>query len=194
MTVLDRFLNYVSFETTAGEEKPDRCSDEKMLLLADSLMQELFRLHPDSISINRFGVIDCHFKGDENKRQSLFSPIWTPLPRPPEKMCGQEWSNTKVRTLFFRKEGFFPKEFPHLRNAVGHPIVVTDGTTLLGGDDKAGIAIIMTALTDILKKEGHRPIEVILRQMKKSEQMPNMFRWSCVPVNMAIRSTVETIV
>ena len=72
MTVLDRFLNYVSFETTAGEEKPDRCSDEKMLLLADSLMQELFRLHPDSISINRFGVIDCHFKGDENKKAVAF--------------------------------------------------------------------------------------------------------------------------
>ena len=162
MTVLDRFLNYVSFETTAGEEKPDRCSDEKMLLLADSLMQELFRLHPDSISINRFGVIDCHFKGDENKKAVAFLAHMDTSPQASGKNVrarvvkyeGQDIALSEGRVLS-------EKEFPHLRNAVGHPIVVTDGTTLLGGDDKAGIAIIMTALTDILKKEGHRPIEVI---------------------------------
>lgn len=162
MTVLDRFLNYVSFETTAGEEKPDRCSDEKMLLLADSLMQELFRLHPDSISINRFGVIDCHFKGDENKKAVAFLAHMDTSPQASGK-------NVRARVVKYEGQDIVlsegrvlsEKEFPHLRNAVGHPIVVTDGTTLLGGDDKAGIAIIMTALTDILKKEGHRPIEVI---------------------------------
>lgn len=52
------------------------------------------------------------------------------------------------------------KEFPFLKNALGHDIVVTDGTTLLGGDYKAGI-VIMTALDDALKEKDHRPIEIL---------------------------------
>ena len=54
------------------------------------------------------------------------------------------------------------EEFPALKESIGHKIIVTDGNTLLGGDDKAGIAIIMTALEKILKGDiNHRPLEII---------------------------------
>ena len=162
MTVLDRFLKYVSYETTAGEEKKESCSNEKMLLLADALMEELFKLHPDEIGINRFGVIDAKFYGDESKKKVAFLAHMDTSPQASGK-------DVKARVVCYEgkdiplSEGrvLSQKEFPHLQNALGHDIIVTDGTTLLGGDDKAGIAIIMTALTDVLKEKNHRPLEII---------------------------------
>ena len=67
MTVLDRFLHYVSFETTATEERDDACSNPLILNLTNELLKELEALHPDEISVNRFGVIDAKFNGDTSK-------------------------------------------------------------------------------------------------------------------------------
>ena len=162
MNVVERFLKYVSYETTAGEEKEDRCSDDKMLLLADYLLQELNKRNPDVLSINRFGVIDCQFKGDERKKGVAFLSHMD---------TSNQASGKDVHPTLLRYEGkdivlkdgkvLSEKEFPFLKNALGHDIIVTDGTTLLGGDDKAGIAIIMTALDDALKEKDHRPIEIL---------------------------------
>lgn len=162
MTVLDRFLKYVSYETTAGEEKEDRCSDDKMLILADELLSELFKRNPDVLSINRFGVIDCQFKGDESKKGVAFLSHMDTSPQ----ASGKDVKPTIVRYEgkdIVLKDGkvLSEKEFPFLKNALGHDLVVTDGTTLLGGDDKAGIAIIMTALDEALNEKDHRPIEII---------------------------------
>ena len=162
MTVLDRFLKYVSYETTAGEERSDRCSNEKMMFLADEMMRELFGLHPDEISINRFGVIDCKFYGNPEKKKVAFLAHMDTSPQASGK-------DVKARVVTYEgkdiplSEGrvLSEKDFPHLANALNHPIVITDGTTLLGGDDKAGMAIIMTALTDVLSNKDHRPLEII---------------------------------
>jgi tripeptide aminopeptidase len=163
MTVLDRFLKYVRFDTMAGEEKNNTCSDEKMLALSQELMTELTALHPDEITINGFGVVDAKFKGDSGKPGiALLAHIDT-SPQASDK-------NVQARVLDYKggviplndKMALDPKEFASLARAVGHRVVVTDGTTLLGGDDKAGIAIIMTALTEILEgKKKHRPLEII---------------------------------
>lgn len=162
MNVVERFLKYVSYETTAGEEKEDRCSDEKMLRLSDALLQELFSLSPTSISINRYGVIDAKFAGDGEKTMVAFLAHVDTSPQA---------SGKDVRAKIVRYEGksivledgkvLSEESFPHLRNALGHEIVVTDGRTLLGGDDKAGIAIIMTALKAVLSEDGHRPLEIL---------------------------------
>lgn len=162
MTVLDRFLKYVSYETTAGEEKKDRCSDDKMLVLADELLKELFKLDPDEISINCFGVIDCKFHGDESKKKVAFLAHMDTSPQASGKDVKPSLVEYQGQDILL-SEGrvLSEKEFPHLKNALGHKIIVTDGTTLLGGDDKAGIAIIMTALTDVLSKKEHRPLEII---------------------------------
>lgn len=162
MTVLDRFLKYVSYETTALEEKPTSCSNDKMLILADELLKELFKLGPDEISVNRYGVIDAKFKGDESSPMIAFLAHMD---------TSNQASGKDVKPQIVDYDGndvklgdslvLSMRDFPSLKQAIGHKIITTDGTTLLGGDDKAGIAIIMTALNDVLKEPNHRPLEII---------------------------------
>lgn len=163
MKAEDRFLTYVSYETTAGEEKADACSNEKMLLLANHMLEELQELHPEEISINRFGIIDAKFYGSDDKPMIAFLAHMD---------TSNQASGKDVRPRIVPYEGgeielrpgmkLTPQAFPSLNGEIGHRLIVTDGTTLLGGDDKAGIAIIMEALHQI--KEGrkdHRPLEII---------------------------------
>lgn len=163
MTVLDRFLHYVSFETTATEERDDACSNPLILNLTNELLKELEALHPDEISVNRFGVIDAKFNGDTSKPAiALLAHLDT------SNACSGK--DVKPRIVDFdgsdvelqKGMTLSMEEFPALKESIGHKIIVTDGNTLLGGDDKAGIAIIMTALEKILKGDiNHRPLEII---------------------------------
>lgn len=163
MTVLERFLHYVSFETTAIEEKDDAPSNDKILNLSQNMLMELQKLNPIEISINRFGIVDAKFAGDESKDRVAFLAHMDTAPA-----CSGK--DVKPRIVEFDgsdvelKPGMYlsMKEFSALKESIGHKIIVTDGNTLLGGDDKAGIAIIMTALTDILENNiEHRPLEII---------------------------------
>lgn len=164
MTVLDRFLEYVAIESTATTEKEDRCSDPKMLVLSDRLMAELQELHPYEISINRFGIVDAKFHGTGDKPMVVFcSHVDT----------SSQASDKDVKVKIERYDGKNPivlndhmtlneEAFPELKRSIGHDVIHTDGTTLLGGDDKAGIAIIMTALNELAAgKEASRPLEII---------------------------------
>ena len=162
MTVLESFLKYVSYETTAQDERSNSCSNDKMLVLANEMLEELQALKPDEISINRFGVIDCKFHGDESKDSVAFLAHMDTSPSASDK-------DVKARIIDYKggdielKPGLIlsEKEFTSLKQGVGHKLVVTDGNTLLGGDDKAGMAIIMTSLREALKKKDHRPLEII---------------------------------
>ena len=72
MTVTERFLHYVSFETTALEEKKDGPSNPKILKLSSEMMRELQELHPSEISVNRFGIVDAKFPGVGDKPMVAF--------------------------------------------------------------------------------------------------------------------------
>ncbi|MCI1734798.1 MAG: peptidase T [Bacilli bacterium] len=163
MTVLDRFLDYVSIESTAGDVKDNACSDPKMLVLAEKLLAELQALKPAEISINQFGIVDAKFPGVGPKAEIAFLSHMDTSPQA---------SDHDVKVTITPYQGgeivlhpgmvLSPKEFPFLSRAVGHHVIHTDGNTLLGGDDKAGIAIIMTALSEILANNiAHRPLEII---------------------------------
>lgn len=163
MTVTERFLNYVAIESTAGEEKEDRCSDDKMLNLAELLLLELQALKPTEISINQFGVIDAKFPGKGDKDPIAFLSHMDTSPQASDKDVKVTIEKYEGKDLVLHPGMVLSeKEFPSLKNALGHSVIHTDGTTLLGGDDKAGIAIIMTALVEILESNiDHRSIEVI---------------------------------
>lgn len=163
MDILKRFLSYVSIESTAGDEKESTCSDEKMLVLADKLLDELQKLNPNEISINQFGVIDAKFEGNSSKPMIALLAHMDTSPSASDKdvkasVVDYKGGDIKLNDSLSLTE----KDFPTLNQAIGHQVIVTDGTTLLGGDDKAGIAIIMDALTSIIEgKENHRPLEII---------------------------------
>ncbi len=163
MTVLDRFLHYVSYETTATEEKEDSCSNPLILRLTEELLKELQALSPDEISVNRYGIIDAKFHGDSSKPGIAFLAHMDT-----SSACSGKDVHPRIVEFDGKDVTLQPgmvlsmEEFPLLKESIGHHIIVTDGNTLLGGDDKAGIAIIMTALTSILEgKKNHRPLEII---------------------------------
>lgn len=161
--LLERFYRYISYETTALEEKEDTCSNDKMWLLVEQLLQELQTLKPEEISVNRYGVIDAKFSGDPSKeRIALLAHIDTSNQASGKDVKARvvEYQGGEIALSDERK--LTPEEFPSLNHAIGHSLIVTDGTTLLGGDDKAGVAIIMTALKEILDSgEKRRPLEII---------------------------------
>ena len=163
MNLKDRFISYAKIETTAGNGNDITVSNEKILDLTDLLLTQLQELSPDKISVNQYGIINAKFYGDDKKDMVAFlahmdtSPQASGKdvkPRLIEKFDGKDIKLNNKLTIS-------TSEFTYLKNAIGHDIIVTDGNTLLGADDKAGIAIIMDCLTKILKDKNHRSIEVI---------------------------------
>jgi tripeptide aminopeptidase len=164
MTLLERFLKYVSYETTATEERPDKASNDKIYELSKEMYEELKALNPDEISMNGFGVVDAKFKGDDSKPAIAFlahmdtSNQASGKDVKPQIIKDYDGSDIRLNDELTLS----PSQFPTLLHAKGHTLITTSGDTLLGGDDKAGIAIIMTALNDILSKnEKHRSLEII---------------------------------
>ena len=163
MALKDRFIRYAKVETTAGKGKEFDVSNDKILDLSSILLDELQELKPDSISVNRCGIIDAKFYCDKQKDMVAFLAHLDTSnqasgkdvnPRVIENYNGEDIvlnDDVKIEV----------KDFPYLKNAISHTLVVTDGKTLLGADDKAGVAIIMEALIDVLKSKDHRPIEII---------------------------------
>lgn len=164
MTLLERFLKYVSYETTATIEREDKASNDKIYELSKEMYKELEALHPDEISMNKFGVVDAKFHGDESKPAiALLAHMDTSNQASGKDVKPQIIENYDGKDIRLNDELTLSKDqFPTLLHSIGHTLITTSGDTLLGGDDKAGIAIIMTALTEILEKnEKHRPLEII---------------------------------
>ena len=163
MDIVKRFLSYVEVDTRAGEAKDDGPSSSKILHLSEKLLREVQQLHPYDLSINRFGIIDAKFSGEGNKPRIAFLAHRDTSPQASD-------SNVKARIVTYEGKDIplgdgkilSEKAFPQLSSSLHHPLRVTDGTTLLGGDDKAGIAIIRDALCQrVENKLPHRPLEII---------------------------------
>lgn len=160
----ERFLNYVKYETTSDEEYENRPSNSNEYELAKLLKLELEELGVKNIFINEFATVYGYFPGDE----SLDSIYLIAHLDTSNQASGK---NVKARSVIYDgkpielSKGIFLSEsdFDSLKDKIGHELIVTDGTTLLGGDDKAGIAIIMCLLEYLHKNPDvkHCPIEVI---------------------------------
>lgn len=162
--LLEKLIRYVKVETTAGEYKKDSVSNDKILDLSKIMMDELKELHPDDLKMNKYGTVYARFNGD-NKKESV--ALLAHLDTSPDasgknvkpKVTIYNGKKIKIKNDLFLSEDLYP----WLKNAIGHEILITNGNTLLGGDDKAGIAIIMTAIEKIINENiSHRPFEVIL--------------------------------
>lgn len=161
--IVERFLKYVGYETTSYEPKENEASSYGQYVLAKELAFELEELGAKDVTINEFGTVCATFKGDlEGPSIAL--------------IAHQDTSNSasgkdiKARIVDYKGGtielstgiSLDPEEFKHLQGKEGHKLIVTDGTTLLGGDDKAGIAIIMNVVERLIEsKESHRTIRVI---------------------------------
>lgn len=150
MELKERFLKYVAVDTQSAEESETFPSTQKQWTLLNMLVEEMKALGLTEVSIDKYGYAMGTIpasKGCENAPVIGFlahvdtSPDMSGenvRPRIIENYDGGDIVLNNALTM--RVE-----EFPELKNFIGHTLIHTDGTTLLGADDKAGVAEIMSA-------------------------------------------------
>lgn len=164
MNIIDRFLKYVSFDTTSTEPKEDKASSPNQYLLAEEIKKELEELGGEDIYINKFGTVYGYFPGDiEGDPIVLIAHMDTSNAAKGSDIKPRIIKNYDGKDIELSKETTMKVEdFPSLLNSKGHEIIVTDGTTLLGADDKAGIAIAMDVVNHFITNNiSHKSIEVV---------------------------------
>ncbi|MBE6529039.1 MAG: peptidase T [Ruminococcaceae bacterium] len=154
MTVIDRFLSYVSFDTQSDETSQTFPSTEKQKVLGRALADELKTLGLCDVRLDDYGYVYAVLpatKGYENLPVLGFLAHMDTSP-------SASGENVKARIVSYpggvlelgNGKALDPVVFPSLNRYCGQDLIVTDGTTLLGADDKAGVAEIMTAVSELL--------------------------------------------
>jgi tripeptide aminopeptidase len=153
--VLERLLRYARIDTQAAHRVPHRPSTEKQLELSRLLVQELLEL----------GLEDARLTEDFNVFASLPGAPGVPVvgliahvDTTPDvtaegvsPIVHRAWDGTPIELPGDGRQVLDPDRLPELAARVGHDIVTSDGTTLLGADDKAGIAEIMAAVSHLVR-------------------------------------------
>lgn len=146
MENIDKFLKYVKINTqsddTTGLTPSTNCQKNLGFLLVNDLLElGLLDAHMD-----KWGNVYAHLPG-EGLKIGLNAHMDTALEVSGENVKPQIIQNYQGGDIKLNDDlSMNPQNFPSLLNRIGHNLIVTDGTTLLGADDKAGIAIIMGAL------------------------------------------------
>ncbi|WP_019132042.1 peptidase T [Peptoniphilus obesi] len=154
MDIVERFLKYTSFETTSDDSSETVPSTKIQLELGKYLVEELKGLGLDNARIDDKGYVYAHLESNTDKDLAKIGFV-AHMDTSPE-MSGK---NVKPRIVKYEggdiklNEKYTTKvsEFPFLNDLVGQELIVTDGNTLLGADDKAGIAIIVSAIEHLVK-------------------------------------------
>ena len=144
---LERFLKYVQIDTQSDESSPTIPSAEKELNLSREILKDLEELGILG-EIDQYGRLYAHLDGEKGLDPiGLNSHVDTALEISGANVKPRLVKNYDGGTIVLNQTySMSPKEFPSLAEHIGDDLVVTDGTTLLGGDDKAGDAIILAAM------------------------------------------------
>ena len=150
MNITERFLNYTKFDTQSSEESQSVPSTPKQLVFAEYLKKELIQEGLDDVELDEKGYLYATLKS--NIKQDVptigfishydTSPDCSGADIKPQIVSNYDGSDILL------SEGIVssPKKFPELLQHIGEDLIVTDGHTLLGADDKAGIAEIVQAM------------------------------------------------
>ena len=163
-SVIDRFLKYVSFDTQSDESSETCPSTDKQKLLGAALVEEMLALGIRDAHMDEHGYIYGTVPGDPSLPTIGLIAHMDTAPD-----CSGAGVNTKIveytgRDICLNEEKqIFLKEseYPGLAQHRGKHLIVTDGTTLLGADDKAGVAEIMSAAEFLLTtKANHATLKI----------------------------------
>ena len=158
MTVVDRFLQYVKFDTQSDELTNLTPSTPGQMIFAQHLEKELRELGLKDISLDDNGYLMATLPANCDRTDIPTVGFIAHLDTSPD-MSGRHVSPRIVEKyaggdiVLNQEKGIVlsPSEFPELEHYVGQDLIVTDGNTLLGADDKAGIAEIITAVDYLMK-------------------------------------------
>lgn len=155
--LINRFLNYVKIETTSDESSTSVPSTESQMEFARALAKELEELGLQDVSLDKKGYIMATLPSNIEKNVPTIGFI-AHMDTSPD-MSG---NNVKPNIVKDYKGGdillneekniiLSTTDFPELNEYIGHDLITTDGTTLLGADNKAGIAEIVTAMEYLIQ-------------------------------------------
>jgi len=150
--MIDRFLRYVRYETTSAEDVASTPSTEGQMTFARALEEELRGMGLEDISLDTNGYLFATLPANITRQVPTIGFI-AHLDTSPD-MSGKDVNpriekNYQGGDIVLDAAGEFvlsPSQFPELLDHVGEDLIVTDGHTLLGADDKAGIAEIISAV------------------------------------------------
>ena len=182
MKVEERFLNYVSYWTTSDEEGTSNPTSEREFSLAKVLEQELKDMNLSKVMLSDscyvYGLLPAT-PGMENKKAiGLIAHMDTAPDFSGENVKPQIIENYNGNDILLKGNDTWLKvsDFPTLKTLKGHRLITTDGTTLLGADDKAGIAEIMTAVAEIMEDgTPHGDIWICFTPDEEVGMGPNSF-------------------
>jgi tripeptide aminopeptidase len=159
--LLDRFLKYVKIDTQSEEGSKQFPSTKKQFNLLNVLKTELETIGMDEVKINKWGYVTATLKSNRKEKTAaiaLIAHVDTSPDVSGENVNPQIHKNYNGRDITLAKNGkviMKVNENPYLKEKRGKTIITTDGTTLLGSDDKAGIAEIMTAIEYLINNPQH---------------------------------------
>jgi tripeptide aminopeptidase len=153
-SAMDRFLRYVKIDTQSAEDQPAPPSTRKQLNLANLLAKELTALGAQNVRVSEFGIVYAMIPGNlpDNSKVPVIGFIAHMDTSP---AVSGENVNAIIHKNYQGGDIVLPKDTtqiisveknPVLKELIGDDIITADGTTLLGSDDKSGIAEIMTMI------------------------------------------------
>lgn len=148
--VTDRFLRYVSMDTQSMDDQEAYPSTEKQRTLAAVLAEELISLGAADVTVDAYSYVTATIPATTDKAipvLGFISHMDTSPACSGKDIKPQIIRNYDGKDILLNKESGLTmriSEFPELQNYMGNDLITTDGTTLLGADDKAGVAEIMT--------------------------------------------------
>ena len=159
MKVEERLLKYVSYWTTSDETNNQIPSSDREFELARELEKELKELGLDKVILTDncyvYGLLPATPGMESKKAVGFIAHIDTAPDFSGENVKPQIISNYNGNDVLLKGTGAYLKvsDFPSLSSLKGRTLITTDGTTLLGADDKAGVAEIMTAVEEIINEQ-----------------------------------------
>ena len=155
-TLKDRFLRYVKFETRSDEKSETIPSTPTQLEFAKILAKELEEIGMENVYVNDACFVNATLPGNIDKDVPVIGFIahmdtadfnaTNVNPKIVENYDGEDIVLNEAKDIVLSVE-----EFPNLKNYVGKTVITTDGTTLLGADDKAGIVEIVEAMKYLIE-------------------------------------------
>ncbi|WP_434565262.1 peptidase T [Thermoanaerobacterium thermosaccharolyticum] len=149
--VAHRFLKYVKYETTSDENSSKCPSTDGQMVFAKDLAAELKAIGLTDVSVDENGYVMGTVPSNIDRKipvVGFISHMDTSLDMSGKNVNPQIIENYDGKDIILNKDKnivLSPSDFPELKDYIGKTLITTDGTTLLGADDKAGIAEIVTA-------------------------------------------------
>lgn len=156
-TVVERFLRYVQYDTQSSDDSTTYPSTEKQLVLARVLVEELREIGLADAALDGHGYVTATLPATSRKPVPVLGLIAHLDTSPDVSGAGvkpvihRDYRGGEIVLPGDPRQVIRPDDQPELRDQIGHDIITSDGTTLLGADDKAGVAEILDAVRHLAR-------------------------------------------